>query len=63
MKIASVANNKDIDDALLLWFKQARSKNIVANGPILMVKANSLAKDLGNDAFAATTGFIDHGLH
>ena len=53
------ANNKDIDDALLLWFKQARSQNITVNGPILMAKANSLAKDFGNDAFTATTGFID----
>ena len=51
------ANHKDIDEALLLWFKQARSENITVNRPLLLAKTNSLAKDLGHDDFIATTGF------
>ena len=49
------------------WFKQARSGNIPINGPLLLDKATSLARVLGEDSFQATTGFIDrwknrHGI-
>ena len=47
------ANYKNVDAALLAWFKQTRNDNIAVNGPLL------LAKDLGHDDFVATTGFID----
>ena len=53
------ANYKDLDAALLAWFKQARSSDIAISGPLLVAKANLLAKDLGHDNFAVTTGFID----
>ena len=53
------ANYKDVDTALLAWFKQTRSDNIVVNGPLLLAKVNSLTKHLGHDDFVATTGFID----
>ena len=55
------ANYKDVDTALLAWFKQTRSDNIAVNGLLLLAKANSLAKDLGHDDFVATTGFITAG--
>ena len=53
------ANYKNVDAALFAWFKQTRNDNIAVNGPLLLAKANSLAKDLGHDDFVATTGFID----
>lgn len=53
------AKHKHLDSALLTWFKQARSNDIAMSGPLLLAKANSLAKDLGYDDFVVTTGFID----
>ena len=53
------ANYKDVNAALLAWFKQTRNDSIAASGPLLLAKANSLAKVLGHDDFIATTGFID----
>ena len=50
---------KDFDAALLQWFKLAKSNNIPINGPILLKKATSLARFLGNESFVATIGFID----
>ena len=59
--------HKDVDTALLVWFKQARSNNIPVNGPLLLEKANSLASAVGDESFSVTTGFIDrwktrHGI-
>ena len=42
-----VAAYKDLEDALLLWFKGVRGKNVPVLGPILQVKAEELAKELG----------------
>ena len=37
------AKHKDIEEALLLWFKQARTMNVPISVPILQVKAKELA--------------------
>ena len=61
------SHHKDVDLALLTWFKQARSVNIPISGPLLLEKATDLARALGDESFTATTGFIDrwkkrHGI-
>ena len=61
------ANHKDVDEALLQWFKQVRNNGIPVNGPLLLAKADVLAAALHDDSFKATTGFIDqwktrHGI-
>ena len=61
------SSQKDVDAALLQWFKQARSNNIPINGPLLLEKATSLTRSLGDESFVSTTGFIDrwkmrHGI-
>lgn len=48
----------DIDDALYLWFRDARTRNIPISGPILRTKAEQLAKDLGHPTFKASDGYI-----
>ena len=53
------SNHSDVDAALLVWFKQARSTNIPVSGPLLLEKATVLARALGNKSFTATAGFID----
>ena len=50
---------KDVDAALLKWFKQVRTRNVPINGPLLMAKANALAGALGYTDFKASTGFLD----
>ena len=67
VKRSMTSNHKDVDTALLEWFKQARHNNIPINGPLLLAKANTLASVLGDTAFKATNGFIDrwktrHGI-
>ena len=50
----------DIDQALLIWFKNARSENIPMSGPLIQEKARYLAKELGIDDFAASDGWLSH---
>ena len=45
----------DIDEALLMWFKQKRSENVPVSGPLLMTKAEKLAKLLDHEDFVCTT--------
>ena len=56
------ANHKEVDTALLQWFKQARNNGIPASGLLLLAKVDSLAATLGDSSFKATGGFID-GRH
>ena len=57
----------DIEDALLLWFKQARSLNVSISGPILQTKARELATLLGHPQFVCSSGWLErfkirHGI-
>lgn len=48
----------DVEEALFLWFKDARSRNLPVSGAVLEQKANSLAFLLGHEDFKATSGWI-----
>ena len=41
----------EVEKALDLWFKEARSQNIPISGPILQVKAKDLSRKLGLSDF------------
>jgi hypothetical protein len=67
VKRLRTSNHKDVDTALLEWFKHVRHNNIAINGPLLSAKAYTLASALGDTLFKATNGFIDrwkarHGI-
>lgn len=49
---------EEIEDKLIIWFKQARSANIPISGTILREKAEEIAKKL-NIEFVASNGWID----
>jgi hypothetical protein len=49
----------DVDEALLKWFKQQRSENVPVSGPLLMVRAEELAKLLNDEEFVCSAGWID----
>ena len=49
----------DVEEALLCWFSQARSRQVPVSGPLLMEKANSLAEGLGVMEFKATVGWLE----
>lgn len=56
-----------VDEALLIWFKQARSDNVPLSGPILLEKAEELARILGHEDQPISTGWLDrfkarHGI-
>lgn len=48
---------EDIDEGLLTWFKQSRSLGAPISGPILMEKAEELAKELGI-SFVPCSGWL-----
>ncbi|KAH8026955.1 hypothetical protein HPB51_000441 [Rhipicephalus microplus] len=57
----------DLENAVLLWLKRARSSNLPINGPILREKAEELSLRLGIEDFKCSDGWISrfkerHGL-
>jgi hypothetical protein len=58
---------EDVEENLLTWFKQQRSRNIPICGPLMKAEALRIAKKLGRDNFEASTGWLDrfkvrHGI-
>ena len=53
------SDNKDLDEAVFTWFKNARSNNIPVNEIIIKEKALSLAKSLELTDFRASDGWLD----
>jgi hypothetical protein len=52
------AKNVDVEEATLMWFKQARTLQYPITGPLLMAKASQLAVELGSN-FEANTGWLE----
>jgi len=50
---------EDVEEALLRWFSQARSRQLPVSGPLLMEKVNMLAEGLGLTEFRATVGWLE----
>jgi hypothetical protein len=53
------SEKKDIDVALLAWFKGIREKNIPLSGTILLSKAEELAAGLGYEDWKCSVGWLD----
>ena len=53
------SDNKDLDEAVFSWFKNARSNNIPVNGIIIKEKALNLAKSLELTDFRVFDGWLD----
>ncbi|XP_023318329.1 tigger transposable element-derived protein 6-like [Trichogramma pretiosum] len=52
------AEYDDIEEALIVWFEQARQNNIPISGPIIQEKALSYAKLFNNHQFQASDGWL-----
>jgi len=57
----------DIEEALFMWIKNARSQNIPLSGPMLQAKATKLAADLQHPEFNGSNGWLNrfkerHGI-
>ena len=62
-----LAAHSDIEEALMIWFKQAPTLNLPISGPILQIKARELALSLGYTDFSCSTGWLQrfkarHGI-
>ena len=62
-----LADFDDVDKALVVWFNQARSKQVPLSGPILLEKATEIAERMGHSNFSGSTGWLDrfklrHGI-
>ena len=60
-------SNVDVDNALFMWFKQARGINATVSGPVMQTKAELIAAELGVVDFKASSGWLDrfkrrHGI-
>lgn len=58
---------RDVDEAVHMWFRQMRMKNIPINGPMLQQKAREFAIQLGHQNFEGSSGWLfrfreRHGL-
>lgn len=49
----------ELDDKLLLWFREARAKGLPISGQILVGKANDIGKNIGMIDFDCSLGWID----
>ena len=58
-KRARPAKHEDVEEALLRWFMGARSENVPLSGPILISKAEDLAKELGKCDWSCSVGWLD----
>ncbi|XP_028649015.2 jerky protein homolog-like [Erpetoichthys calabaricus] len=64
----TVSSYEKLDEALFLWFTQARQKGIPITGPLIQEKALQLNKLMDSDvSFTASCGFLDrwkkrHGI-
>ena len=61
------ATYEDVEDAVLLWFKNIRGRNVPVSGSILQTKAEELAKELGHHDFRCSNGWLQrfksrHGI-
>lgn len=50
---------EDVEEALLRWFSQARSRQLPVSGPMLIEKANQFAAGFGIENFSATNGWLE----
>lgn len=55
-----LGSNKEVEDALLIWFREMRSKEAILTGPLLLEKANYFAKKLNVD-FVPKQGWLESG--
>ena len=58
-KIKRVGKSEDIEEALVRWYSQARSRQLPVSGPLLMEKADQLAHGLGIIDLKATNGWLE----
>ena len=62
-KRARTALHSDVDEAVLIWFKQALAMNVPINGPLSKSKANALAEELGINDWEASDGWLQRFKH
>ena len=51
--------NREVEDGLWKWFHFAQSCKVPINGPVLMQKAEEIAKQFGHDQFKSSDGWFN----
>ncbi|XP_029464162.1 tigger transposable element-derived protein 4 [Rhinatrema bivittatum] len=49
----------DLEEALMRWYRVAQCLNVPVNGPMLRLKANDFAQELGHSDFKCSNGWLD----
>lgn len=53
------SRHDELEQAILIWFKQVRSQNLAVSGQLLKEKAMKLAEELAIDTFHASNGWLE----
>ena len=58
---------EDVEEALLMWFKDIHGRNVPVSGELLQMKASELPSELGHDNFSCSNGWLSrfktrHGI-
>ena len=62
-KRARSAKHGNVDEAVLVWFKQCVAMNVPVNGPLMKQKATEFAHEMGIDAWEASDGWLHRFKH
>ena len=57
-RISAPQKYQEINDALLIWYRQMRSNNAPIDGTVLMEKANMFASEMGYADFKGSEGWL-----
>ncbi|KAK3106816.1 hypothetical protein FSP39_000437 [Pinctada imbricata] len=50
--------NEEVNELTWAWFKEAMTRRVNVNGPLIQQRALEFAKDLGNETFKASNGWL-----
>lgn len=62
-KTAKMETRKDVEEAVLLWFREARRRNVPISGPVIQAKAEEFGQRLGYKEFKASNGWLNRFKH
>ncbi|KAF2879541.1 hypothetical protein ILUMI_26625 [Ignelater luminosus] len=57
-KKVRLSSHRDVEEALLEWFKDRKRLGIPVNGPVLLAKANDFARSMGKVNYRCTKSWI-----
>ena len=61
-RLCRTSENDEINELCLKWFQDATKRRVLVSGPLIQQQALKFARDLNNDTFKASNGWLDSFL-